>query len=237
MKDKTLYEVLEVSENASPEIIEKAYKVLAKKYHPDLQNLEDKQNAETKMKQINEAYEILGNEEKRKEYDRQLQQEREEERQEQEERLRDQEQSDFYNVNSNDYNKYNSPNSGSEVSNYDREKYIKKLQKEEEKQRKEMQEKLDKEYENAYYNYLRSLGYKVKHHWTKENIKDVFIVIIIMAIIITALWFIPPTHDWIVNFYEQNPIIKTIVDIIVGIVTGIFGGIWKFITGLFNVTN
>ena len=38
MKDKTLYEVLEVSENASAEIIEKAYKVLAKKYHPDLQS-------------------------------------------------------------------------------------------------------------------------------------------------------------------------------------------------------
>lgn len=37
MKNITLYEVLEVSENASKEIIEKAYKVLAKKYHPDLQ--------------------------------------------------------------------------------------------------------------------------------------------------------------------------------------------------------
>lgn len=206
MKDKTLYEVLEVSENASAEVIEKAYKVLAKKYHPDLQSPGDKQNAENKMKQINEAYEILGNEEKRKEYDRQLQQEREEAKIEQ------------------------------EASSYEREKYSMKLQKEEEQQRKEMQEKLDKEYENAYYNYLRSLGYKVKHRWTKENVKDIFIVIIIMAIIITALWFIPPSHDWIVNFYEQNPIIKTIVDIIVGIVTGIFGGIWKFITGLFSGT-
>ena len=37
MKNTTLYELLEVSENASEEIIEKAYKVLAKKYHPDLQ--------------------------------------------------------------------------------------------------------------------------------------------------------------------------------------------------------
>mgnify|MGYP004462013251 CR=1 FL=1 len=37
MKNTTLYELLEVSENASKEIIEKAYKVLAKKYHPDLQ--------------------------------------------------------------------------------------------------------------------------------------------------------------------------------------------------------
>lgn len=43
---KTLYEILEVSENASKEIVEKAYKVLAKKYHPDLQAEGDKQEAE-----------------------------------------------------------------------------------------------------------------------------------------------------------------------------------------------
>ena len=35
---KNYYEILQVNENASQEIIEKAYKVLAKKYHPDLQN-------------------------------------------------------------------------------------------------------------------------------------------------------------------------------------------------------
>ena len=48
MPKKTLYEILEVSENASSEIIEKAYKVLAKKYHPDLQPPEEKSNAENK---------------------------------------------------------------------------------------------------------------------------------------------------------------------------------------------
>ena len=37
MAKNTLYEILEVSENASPEVIEKAYKILVKKYHPDLQ--------------------------------------------------------------------------------------------------------------------------------------------------------------------------------------------------------
>ena len=62
-----LYEMLEVSEKASKEVIDKAYHVLVKKYHPDLQQGEEKQKAEEKMKQINEAYEILSNEEKRKE--------------------------------------------------------------------------------------------------------------------------------------------------------------------------
>ena len=60
-----LYEILEVSEKASKEIIEKAYKVLAKKYHPDLQKDENKKDAEIKMKQINEAYEVLSSDEKR----------------------------------------------------------------------------------------------------------------------------------------------------------------------------
>ena len=57
-----LYEILEVSEKASKEVIDKAYHVLVKKYHPDLQQAEEKKNAEEKMKKINEAYEILGNE-------------------------------------------------------------------------------------------------------------------------------------------------------------------------------
>ena len=97
-----------------------------------------------------------------------------------------------------------------------------------------MQENLNKEYENAYYDYLKSLGYKVKRKWTKESFIDFIIVIAIMAIIITILWFIPPTHDWMINFYEENPILKTIIDIIIAIITGIFTGIWNFITGLFS---
>ncbi len=51
---------MQVNENASQEIIEKAYKVLAKKYHPDLQNdMKKKELSEDKLKQINEAYERM----------------------------------------------------------------------------------------------------------------------------------------------------------------------------------
>ena len=59
---KNYYEILEVDKNASEEVIEKAYKTLAKKYHPDLQNNSDCQD---KMRQINEAYEILSKDLKR----------------------------------------------------------------------------------------------------------------------------------------------------------------------------
>ena len=224
MPKNTLYEMLEVSENASDEVIEKAYKVHAKKYHPDLQKEQNKKSAEIKMKEINEAYEVLGNKEKRREYDLKLQMEREEERirNQQENTIEDSSNQVIDNDNPTDIEK-------------DRAIYQRKLYQEEIKQRKKMQENLNKEYENAYYNYLRSLGYRVKHKWTKENVKDFFIVIGIMILIFMALWFIPPTHDWLVNFYEQNPILKAIVDLIIAVVTGIFKGIWKFITGLFIV--
>ena len=67
--EQNYYDILEVSKNASPEIIEKAYKTLVKKYHPDLQIAEEKNKYEEKIKKINEAYDILSNSEKRKNYD------------------------------------------------------------------------------------------------------------------------------------------------------------------------
>ena len=69
---KNYYEILEVDRKASKEIIEKAYKTLAKKYHPDVQEQNQKVKAEEKMKLINEAYSVLSNEEQRYEYDQQL---------------------------------------------------------------------------------------------------------------------------------------------------------------------
>jgi len=61
------YKVLGVDRNASAKDIRKAYRRLARQYHPDV-NPGDKQ-AEEKFKQINEAYEVLSDEEKRKKYD------------------------------------------------------------------------------------------------------------------------------------------------------------------------
>jgi len=63
---KSLYETLEVSENATSEEIKKAYRKLARKYHPDV-NKDVK--AEEKFKEINAAYEVLSNPEKKQHYD------------------------------------------------------------------------------------------------------------------------------------------------------------------------
>lgn len=71
---KNYYDELEISKNASKEVIERVYKVLAKKYHPDTTQEADKHAAEEKFKVISEAYEILSNDEKRKKYDLELEQ-------------------------------------------------------------------------------------------------------------------------------------------------------------------
>lgn len=62
-----LYEILGVSKSSSADEIKKAYRNLAFKYHPD-RNAGDK-NAEEKFKQINEAYSVLGDETRRRQYD------------------------------------------------------------------------------------------------------------------------------------------------------------------------
>lgn len=63
---KSLYETLGVNQNASSDEIKKAYRRLARKYHPDINK---EAGAEDKFKEINAAYEILSDEQKRKQYD------------------------------------------------------------------------------------------------------------------------------------------------------------------------
>jgi curved DNA-binding protein len=64
---KDYYEVLGVPRSASDEDIKKAFRKLARQYHPDV--AKDKKTAEQKFKEINEAYEVLGDPAKRKKYD------------------------------------------------------------------------------------------------------------------------------------------------------------------------
>ena len=69
---KDYYKILEIDKDASPEIIKVAYKLLVKKYHPDLKEGKEKKQAEEKIKEINEAYDILSNPEKKAQYNHTL---------------------------------------------------------------------------------------------------------------------------------------------------------------------
>lgn len=66
MSKRDYYDILGVNKDASQEEIRRAYRSLAKKYHPDVSK---ETNAENKFKEVQEAYDVLGSEEKRKNYD------------------------------------------------------------------------------------------------------------------------------------------------------------------------
>ncbi len=68
VKFQDYYAVLGVPRDANADDIKKAFRKLARKYHPDI--AADKQTAEAKFKEINEAYEVLHDPEKRRKYDR-----------------------------------------------------------------------------------------------------------------------------------------------------------------------
>ncbi len=67
---KDYYEILGVSRNATDEDIRKAYRRLVKEWHPDAYKGADKKDAEAKFKEIQEAYEVLSDKEKRAMFDR-----------------------------------------------------------------------------------------------------------------------------------------------------------------------
>ncbi len=67
MSKRDYYEVLGLSKDASQEDIKKAYRKLARQYHPDVNKADD---AESKFKEAKEAYDVLSDEQKKAQYDR-----------------------------------------------------------------------------------------------------------------------------------------------------------------------
>ncbi len=226
---KNLYEILEVSENASQEVIEKAYKVLAKKYHPDVQPENKKEQAEQKMKQLNEAYSILTDKNKKNEYDEKVRRERQDLEQ------RQQAQYEKQKTNSSAAQNYQTSyaqemNLRQEAMKKAQEAQIRNRQKNQKQMEKNIQAEYEKRYQQAYEGYLKSLGYKIKYKWTWKNYRNFLFTILIIILIGAALWYFPPTHKLMMDFYESNHVVKTIIDVIISI----FVGIGKAITAIFN---
>jgi DnaJ-domain-containing protein 1 len=68
----TYYDVLEIAPHAHLDVVQKAYRALAMRYHPDRSSPMDRAQAEEKMKLVNMAYEVLSDPRKRGEYDESL---------------------------------------------------------------------------------------------------------------------------------------------------------------------
>lgn len=196
----TYYEILEVSRTASKEVITKAYKVLVRKYHPDLEQDETKkEEMKQKMVKINEAYEILSDEEKRKKYDEKISILEESERLE-EERKRSfqnkrQTQSENQNYNRNININEVVDNSDSVINISENQKKMileEQLLRAEEEIQLHKQNIVNQMYED-YYNTLRRMGYKVVFKRPlKERIVTylVFAVVIIMLVLIYNIPFV-----------------------------------------------
>ena len=181
----TYYEILEVSRTASKEVITKAYKVLVRKYHPDLEQDEKKKDeAKEKMVRINEAYETLSDEIKRNKYDETIAILEEKERQKSN-------QNQSQNINNKNFN-MNNVDINRKTSNINNIKQENNQILQEEMLRAEEEIQLHKQnivnqmYED-YYNALRRMGYKVvTRRPLKERIKTYLItgfVILILVLI------------------------------------------------------
>ncbi len=201
---KNYYEILEVDKKASPEIIEKAYKVLAKKYHPDLQENENIKKAEEMMKSINEAYSVLSDEFKRRTYDEQIQENMVpeveyrkvvEENQELKNRLQSVKTQNFTNTNVRT-NNYVSEDNGT-ISNMGRIMY----------------ENIAREY-NAYAQEMKNRNYKTREkHDLKYYIKftGCLAIVILFFILIYQIPFIKRVFN---SIYEENLVIQALVNVI-----------------------
>lgn len=237
---KNYYELLEVSEKASPEVIKKAYITLVKKYHPDLQPDDEKKSAEDKIKEINEAYEVLSDKAKKESYDRKLQMQRVKE--------------EHYNTSSNSQNTSNNtykntnrtPNSNNKKNNYSKpnpqKRVIHKPTMNEnfddfgdfnnfqndynnimnEVYNNAYNEAYNNAYNQAYINNLKNMGYEIRYERPfKEKLKIAFASfcgILLVIFIGFILWHIPFIKNYFINLYNNNVIFKIIVDLISNII-------------------
>lgn len=187
---KNYYEILEVDKNASEEVIEKAYKTLAKKYHPDLQN---NSNCQDKMRQINEAYEILSNDFKRREYDEKIKRQ---------------------SVSIEEYNRIIQENNRLK-------KDLKRVANQ--REMSQNQERLEEmSIMQRYYEQIKKATKQPQMRYERkktkislEKIKKIVIYIAILIVIGLVLAIVPFTRKFFINLYNNNVIIKLLVDTVV----------------------
>ena len=240
--DKNYYEILEVDKNASSEIIDKAYKTLVKKYHPDLQKQDDKKQTGEILKALNEAYETLSNPTKKVLYDQNLKNKTIS--QEEFDKLYEENQllkntiKKLENLNSN-YIHYiqnrnniinNNINSHMHNSTHNNQNFTirNKTQKLEYEQNQrniqykqplnyqdQLKQAKQKAYQDEYIKDSKNKGNKVKHKKSFNDYLKGFISIMLVLAILILIWQIPFVHNYFIKLYEENDIIHILVDIFI----------------------
>ncbi len=235
--EENYYEILEVNKNASPEIIEKAYKTLVKKYHPDLQEDNLKNIYEEKIKKINEAYDILSNSEKRKNYDLNLNNTI----------ISSDDYNNLINENinlkkeinylknnlnniqkniNNDYNNSNNKNnynSTEHMNNNSCDNYhnTQHMNNNSYNNYNKNQENINNAYAKAYYDaYIQDLknrGYKIKYKKTWKDFVAFILTVLVIIFVGFILWQIPFTRKFLISLYEENPIVNLFINFILNI--------------------
>ena len=188
---KNYYDILEVSPKASKEVIEKAYKVLIKKYHPDTHNPDTLGLYDKYIKEINEAYDVLSNNFLREQYDKELKIQNE--------------------INETPKN---------DVENRRNEENLKLRMKRKQKQEKN-ENYNQEVIEPGLIGLLRLVFRKRKIDFEvpkdEEERKKTFIAIGLTAVIIIGLgiilYVLPFTHNWMVENFIDNPLVQGIKNI------------------------
>lgn len=252
----TIYDLLEVREDASKEEIEKAYQNLALEYkvNPILSEKENKEN-EMVLNKLKIAYEILMNDEKREKYDKDLAKKRAEDllrnvstsseesfksvnndenisSNKGTEENNENKSQNKVNVNNNETIENEENVNGNEVideeNDYDENEEVVLSKKDQDtiqkaaqkdfkknlKKAQKIEEEYNQAYNKAYNDYLRKMGYKTKEPVTLKRIITTIVTILVIILVCFILWKIPPIHTILVNVYEENIVIKSLVDIV-----------------------
>ena len=185
---KNYYKKIEVNEKDKDEVIEKAYKVLVKRYHPDL-NASNKQYAERKIKEINEAYDILTDKFLRNQYDLELEKEKNKKYQEMQ-------------------NKVN------QVHSQPRKEKVVNQKKQNNKNEKE----INNNNVGTIYGIIDLCKELIKSKPKREEIKKVTqkdllavgLTILAMVLLGIILWFLPFTNGWMRELLFENAVFNWI---------------------------
>lgn len=221
MEKKNFYDWLEINRNASPEVIEKAYKTLVRKYHPDLQEEANKHESEEILKQINDAYDTLSDPIKKSDYDAHLQ--ASEISADEYEHLYQEKanlENELNNLRNNTKSTYQEPQQRPISRPHTQEGVQRQAEQDLEDQlryQEQMQQAVNKAYHDAYVQDLRRRGFKIRYKKTFKDYIRILITIVVIILVIFILTKIPFIRNYFADLYKQNEVIRWIADIFINI--------------------